>query len=259
MLRAISQLGGFDEPPASGAHGNPQEAQEGIARWREAIADAFVSTHGMLEASTAAFLRSSAATYGEAPEAPRIDARVSGTTATVVLVLPGGRLLVAHVGDSRAVLGRRRRGSTEKWRCVELSRDHKPELPEERARIIQAGATITDEHSQLARGRIYTPNQTWSAINMTRSLGDLHAHTQGLSPIAEVSAPEKMWDPATEDAVIIVASDGVWDVMTAEDAVQLAVGPRHDGEPSEAVAREAYSRWQARPGFEGYSDDISAV
>ena len=43
----------------------------------------------------------------------------------------------ANAGDSRTVM-------SEKGNAVDLSKDHKPELPEERSRIIKAGGEVMD-------------------------------------------------------------------------------------------------------------------
>lgn len=67
-----------------------------------------------------------------------IDCTFSGATATVS-VLIGGRLTSAWVGDSRAVLGRLDGGTV---RAYNLTNDHKPDLPEETARIESAGGRV---------------------------------------------------------------------------------------------------------------------
>lgn len=58
----------------------------------------------------------------------------SGTTASVV-VIRGNRMYVAHVGDSAVVLGVQDDPSVPFIRAVEVTQDHKPELPKERERI----------------------------------------------------------------------------------------------------------------------------
>lgn len=93
---------------------------------------------------------------------PGVD---SGSTACVAFLLPElssdekGELArrvflyVANAGDSRAVLCR---GGA----AVELSEDHKPEDPSERARIQAAGGTVT------ADGRVN------DGLNLSRAIGD---------------------------------------------------------------------------------------
>lgn len=64
------------------------------------------------------------------------DVSLSGSTAVSVLLI--GRLIIcANVGDSRAVLGSYFQSQTNKpWVAVPLSRDHKPNLPDEKKRIL---------------------------------------------------------------------------------------------------------------------------
>ena len=60
----------------------------------------------------------------------------AGCTATVALITPI-EIYVANAGDSRTVM-------SEKGNTVELSKDHKPDLPQERSRIIKAGGEVAD-------------------------------------------------------------------------------------------------------------------
>ena len=69
---------------------------------------------------------------------PGIDSEFSGTTAVSVL-LRGSFAIGANAGDSRAVLGKKTDGQ---WSAVPLSRDHKPDDPDERARIEKAGGRV---------------------------------------------------------------------------------------------------------------------
>ena len=63
---------------------------------------------------------------------------MSGTTCVVTL-LYRDILVCANAGDSRAVL------FSEKptfWRAIPVSRDHKPELPDEATRIINSNGRV---------------------------------------------------------------------------------------------------------------------
>ena len=59
-----------------------------------------------------------------------IDCTLSGTTATVMLHR-GNSLIYGHVGDSRAIIAQK----SDKLEAIELTRDHKPTLPDEKKRI----------------------------------------------------------------------------------------------------------------------------
>jgi serine/threonine protein phosphatase PrpC len=53
--------------------------------------------------------------------------------------LQGKTLSVAWVGDSRGVLGKY---SKKGWEAVDLTVDHKPTMPEERARILASQGRV---------------------------------------------------------------------------------------------------------------------
>lgn len=124
---------------------------------------------------------------------------MAGTTA-VVAVINGDKLTVANAGDSRCVLAR---GGT----AVDMSIDHKPEMEEERKRIYDAGAVIVE-------GRVN------GNINLSRSIGDLeYKENADLPPErqAVTAFPEiKEVTLGQNDDFLIIACDGIWDVLTSQ-------------------------------------------
>ena len=80
-------------------------------------------------------------------------AQYVGCTATLVLVTKDD-IICANAGDSRTVLGR----SSGK-QCEELSEDHKPDNPVEKARIEKAGGFVEE-------------NRVNGSLNLSRSIGD---------------------------------------------------------------------------------------
>lgn len=269
LLQRMNKFGNAGSTPTGvgGTNRGMTSSHEGagtilVDSWKQAAIQSFEEMHASLEALTTQAVSGDDLVQGEGARGlGRVDARVSGTTATVVLVMSDQRMLVAHVGDSRAVLGVRRRGEGHRWRCQDLTRDHKPDLPDERARIELCGAqVVTVGNPPNSTCRVYSAQQAWPSINMSRSLGDLHAHSQGLSPEAEANFFESLWDPACEDAVLIVGSDGIWDVIDGETSVSIVTSSAQQGaDPAVAIVQEAYQRW-GRRGLQGnYSDDISAV
>lgn len=142
----------------------------------------------------------------------------SGAVATFVLIR-NGKLLVASVGDCRAVL------STLDGFAIALTHDHTMENSTERARV-----ELTD--AKISRGRIF------GDLMVTRSFGDarhkpLTCHRLSKTNIGSagraddlvdyiVSVPEittRTIEPS--DEFIIVASDGLWDVFTTQSAVDF--------------------------------------
>jgi len=250
LLRRLAKAGALPGFPGDGGANQ--------AYIREVMSKSFEEMHGIVEMLTSQIV--------DADKEPgQMDGRSSGSTGTVIMMMPGQRALVSLVGDSRAVFGRRRRGRGADdygpWNMTELTRDHKPDLPDEQQRIEQSGAkVITVGNDHLTVTRVYTKHQSWPSINMSRSIGDLHSHTQGLSATGEVSITDRLWDPETEDAVLIVASDGIWDVLDGGMAASLVMEELQNGnDPAEGLCADALDRW-VRRGLPGsYSDDITAV
>jgi serine/threonine protein phosphatase PrpC len=147
---------------------------------------------------------------GEAPAAAlrqaiaEVDAAIGdadcGTTAAVFL-LAESTLTTAHLGDSRIVLVRREGVET-------LTRDHRLDDPEERARVLRTGAEI--EPPYLVRGG--------RGLMVTRALGD-----RWFRPVGVVAEPEiASRSLAGDEVALVAATDGVWDVLAAEDAARIA-------------------------------------
>ena len=128
----------------------------------------------------------------------------AGCTAVVALIADG-QLIVANAGDSRCVLCRSGEASA-------LSRDHKPTDPDEHARIAAAGGFVTE-------GRVN------GSLNLSRALGDMEYKQRRDLPAAAqavTAQPEILSTPIHEgDEFIILACDGIWDVMTNQQAVDF--------------------------------------
>ena len=123
-----------------------------------------------------------------------------GTTATVVLVqdTKGTRSIhVAHVGDSRAVL-------IENIGCPRsLTKDHRPTDPEESRRVIDGGGIVSG-------GRV------GGDLAISRSLGDHRLKGKGLS-----CTPDLCTVGVAGGHILIIATDGLWDVIRDEDACKI--------------------------------------
>ncbi|URD78128.1 PP2Cc [Musa troglodytarum] len=139
---------------------------------------------------------------------------IVGSTAVVALV-GGGRLVVANCGDSRAVLSRG-------GRAVPLSDDHKPDRPDELARIEAAGGRVI----YLNGARVY------GILAMSRALGDKY-----LKP-AVISEPEiRVVETTAADECLIIASDGLWDVLPNDLACDVARRCLEEAEPTRGSER----------------------
>ncbi|KAF8102627.1 hypothetical protein N665_0198s0321 [Sinapis alba] len=122
-----------------------------------------------------------------------------GSTSVVAVVFPT-HIFVANCGDSRAVLCR---GKTP----LALSVDHKPDREDEAARIEAAGGKVI----QWNGARVF------GVLAMSRSIGDKYLKPSVI-PDPEVTSVRRV----KEDDCLILASDGVWDVMTNEEVCDMA-------------------------------------
>lgn len=154
--------------------------------------------------------------------------RDAGSTASTA-VLVGKQLLVANVGDSRAVVCR-------SGQAHALSTDHKPNRTDERERIEQAGGSVMWAGTWRVGG----------VLAVSRAFGDR------LLKRYVVPDPEIQEETITDQhEFLVLASDGLWDVVKDQDAVTMV----HNLLDAEAAARrlteEAFRR--------GSADNITCV
>ncbi|KAL1536307.1 protein-serine/threonine phosphatase [Salvia divinorum] len=158
-----------------------------------------------------------------------------GTTALTVLVL-GRNLLVANAGDCRAVLCRR-------GVAVQLSQDHRPSCEVEKKRVEDLGGSI--EYGYLN-----------GELSVTRALGDWYMKLPVGSASPLTAEPEFQLTKLTEDdEFLIIACDGIWDVLSNEEAVRLVQQElRYHNDP-EQCAKELTNQALMRD----TSDNVTAI
>jgi len=186
----------------------------------------------------------------------KLSAQMSGTTASVVIHSHAERkLLIAHVADSTVVLGRYTDNSKTNLEAVVLTRDHKPDLPDERARIEKAGGRVVFDG--YANHRVYAKSARYPGLNMSRCLGDLLGHADaGCSAEPEVNER----DVSPLDHVLLVCSDGVWEFVKAEVAVKMVCefGPKKAMQAADRLAKVSWDSWIKEEGG-SVVDDITVV
>ncbi|KAG1680752.1 hypothetical protein FOA52_008085 [Chlamydomonas sp. UWO 241] len=127
------------------------------------------------------------------------SAAITGSTAVVALI-GRRRCWIANCGDSRAVLCRG-------GRAVQLTDDHKPERADEAARVEKAGGHVL----------FWNGHRVMGVLAMSRAIGD-HGLRPYIIPEPEVSVLTR----APEDEFLLLASDGLWDVMSNQETADLA-------------------------------------
>nr|VDD58065.1 unnamed protein product [Brassica oleracea] len=142
----------------------------------------------------------------------------SGTTALAALIC-GRLLMVANAGDCRAVLCR-------KGKAIEMSHDHRPINLPERRRVEESGGVIEDGYLN-------------GELSVTRALGDWDMKRPHGSNSPLISEPEiKQITLTEEDEFLVIGCDGIWDVLTSQEAVSVVKrGLNRHGDPTRC-ARE---------------------
>jgi len=134
--------------------------------------------------------------------------------------------------DGAGVAGppRRLRGAPGVWRAQPLTIDHRPRRASERARVEAAGGRVAPK--RLPSGRAVGEPRLWLAdlpspgLLLSRSLGDLMAASVGCTSDPEVTYVALR--PGV-DRYMVIASDGVWDVLGNAQVCELVVASAAGG------------------------------
>ncbi|KAJ0043626.1 hypothetical protein Pint_17661 [Pistacia integerrima] len=161
-------------------------------------------------------------------ESERDTFRDDGSTASTA-VLVGNHLYVANVGDSRTVISKA-------GKAIPLSEDHKPNRSDERKRIENAGGVVMWAGTWRVGG----------VLAMSRAFGNRMLKQ---FVVAEPEIQDQEIDEEFE--LLVLASDGLWDVVPNEDAIALA---QTEEEP-EAAARKLTETAFTR----GSADNITCI
>ncbi|CAL5221222.1 g3373 [Coccomyxa viridis] len=241
-------------------HNGSQTAEEAAARLHVLLAEerGFASCSGEAQAaereSTAmrdalerSFLRIDAEVLNRA----RAENARDGSCALVAVRI-GGSLWTAHAGDCRAVLSRGRV-------AVPLTEDHKPGLERERARVEGSGGRV---EMQRCWRIISTARGTNTGLAVSRSLGDLDFKEPSM--YVECMPDVGRVQLLPEDSMVIMASDGLWDVLSDQQAVETAEETLKDqiagkGHVSDAVAKEVSSALVMAALRKGTLDNVTVV
>lgn len=158
-----------------------------------------------------------------------------GTTATTALIWTVNSekfLQVANVGDSSAFL---RRGEE----VIELTQDHRVSNPSEQKRLRDSGQELISGQTRL------------NGLSVSRALGDhfMKENETGFIGIPHVSPVIKL---TPRDTFLIMASDGLWDVISAEEAMSLISNLSDPQEMSKHLVSSAVKRT-------GCNDNVTAI
>ncbi|KAH6828070.1 Protein phosphatase 2C family protein [Perilla frutescens var. hirtella] len=154
--------------------------------------------------------------------------RDDGSTASTA-VLVGNHLYVANVGDSRTIISKA-------GKAIPLSDDHKPNRSDERKRIENAGGVVMWAGTWRVGG----------VLAMSRAFGNRMLKQ---FVVAEPEIQDQEVDRDLE--LLVLASDGLWDVVPNEDAVSIAQTEEEPVAAARKLTETAFTR--------GSADNITCI
>jgi serine/threonine protein phosphatase PrpC len=236
-------------------------------------------SHWSYQGSTAvvAWIHEESTATSTASATPTTAAADAATTASATAAPaeppPRRTLIVANIGDSRAILSRDQE-------AVLLTRDQKPNDPIEHARIVAAGGHVTfhsllssdyfDDHASVIVDEDEDGQQHLSSsgipgifrvngnLALARAIGD-RAERPAISAEPEISTT--LLHPRLDEFVVI-ATDGLWDVMSSSHVVayiHALLEQNHDDNDSYATRDEIAHLLVEEALRRGSSDNISVV
>ena len=151
----------------------------------------------------------------------KIDAEFSGTTFCSIFFY-SNIIYCANVGDSRAILGTFYFDDNY-WKTKQLTIDHLPDSSNEQKRIVQCNGRVDRLKNEF--GEEVGPYRVFEKSNeshlpglaMSRSIGDNLAKKLGVT--YEPDLFEYKLIP--QDKIIIIATDGLWHVISNEEAISI--------------------------------------
>jgi len=182
-----------------------------------------------------------------------VNTSFSGSTC-ITCVIRGRAVHTANVGDSRAVLGRKKKNGN--MEAIALSVDQKPDASAEKKRILRAKGRVQACKGPLGQNigpaRVWLLKQDVPGLAMSRSFGDDVARTVGV--ISEpVVKQNKLKD---SDKVIVLGSDGIFEFMSNQEVVSMAMKFDDAHDAATALTNEATKRWKDN---EDVIDDITCT
>ncbi|XP_019258350.1 PREDICTED: probable protein phosphatase 2C 28 isoform X1 [Nicotiana attenuata] len=154
-----------------------------------------------------------------------------GSTAVTAILIDQKLLVMANVGDSRAIL-------IQRGKVKQITVDHEPEKKEERDLVESKGGFVIKRPGNVPR--------VDGQLAMTRAFGDAKVKDHiTVEPNVTIEKIDKDTDS------IILASDGLWKVMSNEEVAECIRGIEHCNKAAEELITESLMR--------GSPDDISCV
>ena len=190
----------------------------------------------------------------------KFDVHFSGTTCVIVFKI-GEKIICSNVGDSRAVLVKKKTNLNPmdlNYEFIELSHDHKPENKEEKERIEKLGGEIAQEYligkdEPTGPFRVWNKGCDYPGIAISRSIGDKIAELIGV--ISDPDIIECNID--CNSKYIIMGSDGLFDYLPNSSIMNIAEPYLFQNDPDKACFEVVEKASQLFKEKEERIDDIT--
>ncbi|XP_039165862.1 probable protein phosphatase 2C 73 [Eucalyptus grandis] len=179
-----------------------------------------------------------------------IDSFCSGSTA-VTMIKQGDHLVIANLGDSRAVLCTR--GQKNQPVPIQLTVDLKPNIKSEADRIKKCKGRVFAMDEEPEVFRVWLPDENCPGLAMARAFGDFCLKDYGL-----ISTPEVSYRKLTpDDEFVVLATDGVWDALSNAEVVRIVASTRKRSMAAKLLVAHAVLAWKTK--YPGCKIDDCAV
>jgi serine/threonine protein phosphatase PrpC len=160
-------------------------------------------------------------------------------SAVVVILRRKNEIWVANAGDSRAI-------KITSNSYTPLSEDHKPNRPSELSRIQNLGGIVTFNQNDVPRVQ--------GNLALSRSIGDKY-----LEPYVICIPEVKHFLITKESKYIIMATDGLWDVLTNLQVTQITNNILKRKKPLKALGRDCINELLKEARKRGSTDNTSIL
>ena len=191
------------------------------------------------------------------------DSFESGSTCCLIIHV-GTHIICANSGDSRALVvfdhpGNMNKTNFNLWKVTPLSVDFKPEIPEERERILMSGGVVEQMKDEFGEGcgsyRVWIKGKDYPGLAMSRSIGDLKGKEVGVIPNPGILE----YDLNSSTRFVIACSDGVFEFMNNQSVMELGKKYFRQNDASSfchELVSQALLEWETN---DNIVDDITAV
>ena len=170
-----------------------------------------------------------------------IDADYCGSTCLIAIeyICDKKRYIdIINLGDSRCIISKNNIAQV-------ITKDHKPNWPDEKKRLQQMG------------GEIYYDGVDWriGALSVSRSFGDIDS-----KPYISVKPDIFRYKLSRKDQFMILACDGLWDVIDNQEAVNFVISQCYDLECNRINKKTNIARMLAELAIQkGTSDNVTVL